>query len=217
MIDLTGQVFGRWTVLKLSKKKGCRREKMWYCRCLCGKERSVKGTNLRKGITQSCGCLIKDKHTIHGDNIRGACHKLYYTWQSMKSRCNNPKNPRYSRYGARGIIVCDEWKEYIMFKNWAINNGYADNLSIDRINNDGNYEPINCRWVTMKQQGRNKGNNHIVEINGIKKSVVEWAEIYKINSSIANSRLWLGWTPEEAFTIPPAIRGGSKCLRQNNA
>ena len=122
----------------------------------------------------------------------------------MRQRCKNKNVPEYKRYGERGIAVCDEWENsFESFYVWAINNGYADNLSIDRIDVNGNYEPSNCRWATPSEQARNKRDNHLLEYKGEKKMLIEWSEILGFNYRMVKSRLQSGkWTIEEAFTTP---------------
>ena len=151
IINLSGQRFGRLIALSNTGKK-CGAHLIWLCKCDCGKLVEVLGDNLRSGNTKSCGCLRKEIVTIHGDSrIR-----LYYIWHSMKARCYNSNNNNYKYYGERGIKVCKEWKNnYMMFKNWALANGYKEGLTIDRIDNDGNYCPENCRWLTKSENSRN--------------------------------------------------------------
>ena len=146
LIDLTGQRFGRLEVLKYNGNS------RWECKCDCGKIVYPKGGNLRKGYIHSCGCLRKevtgDNHRTHGETRT----RLYRIWKAMRKRCNNPNDSCYYLYGGRGITVCKEWSQYEPFKLWALNNGYSEELSIDRIEPNGNYEPANCRWATAKEQ-----------------------------------------------------------------
>lgn len=159
--DITDERFGSLTVLNLDYKKknkwGSRT--YWLCKCDCGNEKSVRKDHLTSGGTKSCGCLeeqnlenMKFKPT-HGQSKT----RLYYVWNSMRMRCKNPNSSNYSNYGGRGIDVCKEWNDsFEPFYKWAIENGYKEGLTIDRINNDGNYEPGNCRWATHKEQAANK-------------------------------------------------------------
>lgn len=154
--NLLGKKFGRWTVL--SRAKNRYGNAVWLCRCDCGTIREVMGTYLVKGKSKSCGCLHKeicrDMQTKHG-----LCkEKLYYVYHGIKDRCYRTGCKSYKYYGALGIKICDEWKnDFIAFYNWAISNGYRRGLSIDRIDNDGNYSPLNCRWATPSEQRLNQG------------------------------------------------------------
>ncbi len=156
-IDLTGQRFGRLTVLEQAGRDS-RREATWWCICDCGNKIQVPGYSLRRGNTQSCGCLKVDIHKVHG----GYYSRLYKVWFSMKQRCYNPKSKDYKNYGGRGIIVCDEWlHDFETFRDWALQIGYDENApfgecTIDRIDVNGNYEPCNCRWITIKEQRKNQ-------------------------------------------------------------
>ncbi len=138
----------------------------------------------------------------HGDSCRGKETRLYGIWRNMKSRCTNPNKPDYQYYGKQGISFCEEWNDYATFKNWAINNGYADNLSLDRKNGAGNYCPENCRWVTIKEQQNNKKNNHVLEFNNESHTISEWAQILKIDRGLIKDRILAGWTVERALTEP---------------
>ena len=127
--------------------------------------------------------------------------RLYRIYNNMKTRCFNTKSPMYGRYGARGVVMCDEWKnDFKAFYDWSMSHGYADNLTIDRIDNDGNYSPDNCRWVTMKEQSNNRYSNHNVEIDGVTKTLQEWCDEYKINYRTVQDRLKRGWSHFDALT-----------------
>lgn len=154
--DLVGKKYGRLTIIRQAPDyiapNGSHRDR-WVCLCECGKETIALGVNLRDGHTQSCGCLRKTNHVTHG----GTGTRLFVIWRSMHQRCYNPKSISYEYYGARGIIICPEWKDdFSNFRKWALSNGYADNLSIDRIDVNGNYEPSNCRWATATEQRINQ-------------------------------------------------------------
>lgn len=160
--DLTGMVFGRLTVIE---QHGMTKDRhiLWKCECECGKYKNVSSRELRMGHTKSCGCLQKEKlrerRFKHGDRDS----RLYSVWKSMKKRCENQNHKDYRWYGAKGVVVCDEWHDYSTFKEWAIKNGYNENAkygecTIDRIDPYGNYEPNNCRWVSMSEQAKNKRN-----------------------------------------------------------
>ena len=133
--------------------------------------------------------------------------KLYKAWHSMIDRCDNPKNKWYMRYGGRGIVVCDEWKKYVSFAIWSLNNGYEEGLSIDRKDNDGNYSPTNCRWVSIKTQQNNRCSNRLITINGETKTVSEWADKYDINYNTVLQRMKYGMNPVTALTTVHKYRG----------
>jgi len=202
LIDLTGHKYGRLTVLEMAprvKGKGVE----WVCRCDCGKEAVVLSNSLRRGNTKSCGCLFTEmlvkRNTKHGHARRDNKTRLYGIWVRMRQRCSDSNSSDYERYGGRGIKVCDEWNDFGNFHDWAHANGYKKHLTIERINNDGDYEPTNCKWVAPEKQARNKRNNRFIEFRGQKKTLAEWSEITGIDSSLLRYRL-KRWSVEEALT-----------------
>lgn len=192
--DLISRQFGRLTVIDFEGTHttpcGTKR-KMWRCKCECGKETVVAENNLKNGSTKSCGCWkhekLKEYNTVHG----GANDRLYGIWKNMKRRCNSPNDKHYDTYGKKGIKVCEEWNDsYQDFKEWAYANGYDDSAefqkcTLDRIDNDGDYEPSNCRWVDRITQANNTSKNHHVELNGIKMTIAEFARTMNISKNHA--------------------------------
>ena len=198
MADLSGRRFGRLTV-QAEAGRNAKKGVMWQCLCDCGNTTVVASTNLIQGHTQSCGCLHRKQNITHGATDT----KLYGVWINVKTRCNNPRNRAYPQYGGRGIRLCEEWESFQDFQNWAIKSGYADGLTLDRIDVNGNYSPENCRWADMKTQQNNRRNNHVIEFNGVRKTLSEWSEATGLSSSTLRTRLSiLGWPIERALTEP---------------
>lgn len=193
--DLTGMKFGHLTVIELAEPIGNKRR--YKCVCDCGTETIVFSSNLKRGNTRSCGCLRTEKlvsrNKTHG--MRGT--KLYGIWASMRSRCNNPHNKEYHRYGGRGIVCCEEWKDFTQFKEWALKSGYEDGLSLDRIDNDGDYCPHNCRWATREQQSSNTSQNVFLTYNGETKTIAQWCRTVGSYESRLSWRYKQGWPVEE--------------------
>lgn len=198
-IDLTGQKFGKLTVLEHAEnaKNGQAR---WKCKCDCGKEVVVRGDVLRRGDAKSCGCYNREKVTTHGESKT----HLYEIWCAIKRRCYNKNFDHYNNYGGRGISMCESWMDsFEEFRDWALENGYTDDLSIDRIDVNGNYEPSNCRWVTIKEQANNRTDNHLLTYNGKTQTISQWAEELGLKPHTLQARInYYGWTIEEALSTP---------------
>lgn len=206
MIDRTGERFGRLVItrfIRVDKNWNY----IWECKCDCGNIINVRYNNLLNGSTKSCGCLKRERtierSTKHGlSGGQGNYTRLYRIWLNMRQRCNNRRDQDYPYYGGRGIKVCKEWDNYAAFHDWAMKNGYADHLTLDRINNNGDYCPENCRWATRKEQARNTRQNHFITFNGKIMTIAEWAEYLGVSSTVLRTRLYRGWPIERALTRP---------------
>lgn len=202
--NIIGKKFGKLTVLEelKSTKKGD-----WHkhlkCLCECGRISYPTKTEVLNGRVKSCGCRIREiakkLNTTHGLSKT----RIYNIWQGIKARCFNKNLKGYKNYGGRGVIICNEWlANFMNFYNWSINNGYQDNLTIDRIDNNGNYEPNNCRWVDMKTQQKNRTNNNLITYNGKTLCLIEWERITGIKSNTIRERIKRGWTIKQALETP---------------
>lgn len=197
--DLSNQKFGRLTAIKIvgKNKSGSRK---WLCICDCGNETVVEQYRLSSGQTKSCGCLKKENKYVHGLS-RSRINKIY---RLIKNRCYNKNSSSFKDYGGRGITICKEWVDkengFKNFYEWSMNNGYSEELTIDRIDVNGNYEPSNCRWVDRKTQQNNTRRNDYIEYNGEVHTLSEWAEIININKKTLYNRLHkYGWSVERAL------------------
>lgn len=204
-IDLIGRKFGRLTVLKFHSVNE-NYATFWLCRCSCGTEKPIRRSNLTNGSAKSCGCLnaelVKERATKSSLGGRVKDERIYNIWQSMRQRCYYRKSTEFHRYGARGISVCAEWSEYASFKKWALKNGYKDSLSIDRIDNDGDYRPENCKWSTPTEQANNRRNSLLIEFSGKNQTLAQWSKETKIHYSCLYGRMISGWDVEKMLTTP---------------
>lgn len=181
--NLTGQRFGLLTVIGIDDRGT--KKTYWMCQCDCGNVKSVRSDSLLSGAVKSCGCLKKKQDRLnltanHSHKMSGT--RIYHEWQGIKGRCFNKNDARYARYGGRGITVCDEWRnDFQSFYDWAMANGYSDNLTIDRKDNDGNYCPENCRWVDDQTQARNRSSNISITIGNSTRPLMEWCEIFGLD------------------------------------
>lgn len=205
-IDLTGQRFGKLIVQKrLSNTKYG--SAIWLCRCDCGNEVEAIGSNLRSGKHLSCGCLklqkaierISSYNKIHASQRN---KRIFRIWVHMRQRCENPKSDSYVWYGMRGISVCDDWHTFENFEQWALKNGYAPNLTIDRIDVNGDYTPKNCRWITMKEQAYNRRDNQRLSFNGKTLTITEWARLLGCSYTCIYYRIKAGWPLSEVLSTP---------------
>lgn len=210
-IDLTGQRFGRLTVVKFAGVDK-NRNKCWDCKCDCGKNVTVYGSHLKSGNTKSCGCLNRETRAKRFWKHGGSRERLYCIWKGMIGRTERKSLINYKDYGGCGIKVCEQWRgDFKRFYDWAIGHGYKDGLTIDRIDITGNYCPENCRWVTMKEQNNNKRNNIKIEYKGEMLTLAQWSERLGIERNTLKARLYkLGWTIEKAFETPVDERKGQR-------
>jgi hypothetical protein len=200
-IDLTGQRYGKFVVLSRCENNKYGRA-VWLCKCDCGNIKQVAAADLRKGNTKSCGCLKVARAVETNTTHEKSTTRLYKVWAGIKRRCYNTHEQNYFKYGGRGIIVCEEWQSFEPFYEWAMSHGYRDDLTIDRIDVNGNYEPSNCRWATAKEQANNRRNSHLITYNGETHTMTEWGEIVGINAGAIWKRIKRGWSVEAALTTP---------------
>ena len=194
--DVSGERFGRLVVIKKEENSPARNSR-WECVCECGGKITVALPNLRSGGTRSCGCLRREfsKKINYSHGMTGT--PIYRIWGSMLKRCRNSNDPNYHRYGGRGIAVCDRW---LSFENFLLDMGERpEGLTLDRANNDGDYEPGNCRWVTRLEQMNNTRRNKLVFFEGETKTLAQWCREKGLNYNKAKHRLNRGWEPEKAF------------------
>lgn len=204
--DMTGRRFGLLEVVRPDSNVKNGKTK-WICRCDCGSVRSVYTYNLKNGHTISCGCESLRKRTAARTTHSKTKTRLYRIWAKMKARCTHPGDRAYGRYGGRGITVCEDWLSFEPFEKWAVCNGYSDELTIDRRNNNLGYSPENCRWATSKQQANNTRKNRVIERDGVSRTLAEWGDITGIQPTTIAYRLKIGWTVETALTAP--VRGAT--------
>ena len=200
-VDLTGQKFGRLTVVRFDHKENGR--KYYLCQCDCGNFKIVSNHSLKSGNTKSCGCLHKeiliqrnkDNRIHHPESER-----LLRIWRAMLHRCYKETDEHYDYYGGRGIKVCDDWHDFETFQKWALANGYADNLTIDRLDGNKDYCPENCSWATMTVQNNHKSDTKWLTYKGKTQSLSDWCRELGLDYFRIKARLnSLGWSVEDAF------------------
>ena len=200
LIDISGEKFNNLLVVGRDYK-GKSGKAYWKCLCDCGNETIVSGSNLRNGSVKSCGCLnYSSKNKTHGMSKSS----LYNIWNGMKFRCTNKNSESYKDYGGRGISVCEEWfNNPQSFIEWALKNGYKEGLTIDRIDNEKDYCPENCRWISKGEQAKNRRMNYCIEYKGETKTLWELCEELNLNYNLVHNRIKkLGWSLEKAINTP---------------
>ena len=201
-IEMIGRRFNRLVVVSEEEartKPSGQKTTMYKCICDCGNYVIVSGTHLRSGHNQSCGCLKEEQKTIGTD-------RLATIWRGMVSRCYSENNDSYPRYGAKGITVCESWKnDFKVFRSWALKHGYNDSLTLDRIDNSKGYEPINCRWESYKKQANNRKNNVTITFKGITHTITEWSDLLDINAGRLYRRKYKGMSDEEILNHFPEV------------
>lgn len=205
-----GNRYGRLVVKEFVGIRG--HSAVWKCLCDCGNECDVTGISLRFGYTHSCGCLQREVVAQRSTKYERVSRRLYHIWYGLVDRCTNQNCNSYKNYGARGISVCEDWKDANNFFRWAFQSGYKENLTIERIDYDGDYCPENCRWATIKEQQNNRRNNRRVSINGQEKNLQEWCDIFGISQVTVHSRIRLGWDIVRAIMTPAPPKKKLRCI-----
>lgn len=207
--DITGRKFHKLTAVKRAGfREGAKcRKSLWLCRCDCGRDAIVAYVELLAGATKSCGCIIGQHKRTHGATDTPE----FKVWSSMHRRCTDPKVPGYPRYGGRGISVCERWND---FANFLADVGVrpSPDHSIDRRDNDGNYEPANCRWATRIEQSNNRRSSLAVTLHGLTKTAAEWERERGLKPGIVSRRLAKGWDIEKALSPSRVYRRGRESV-----
>ena len=202
---ITEKKFGDWTANYFFRKpvsiKGCKTRLYCNCTCICGKVKDVRADSLFDGSSKNCGCLRRNQiikqNTTHG--MVGT--RIYRIWNNMKQRCNNPNATEYERYGGRGIKVCKEWEDdFNSFYEWAIKNGYSDNLTIERNDINKNYEPNNCKWITLQEQLKNTSRTVFITYKGVTKCAMDWCKELELHNNVVIRKYRKGLPIEEVLS-----------------
>lgn len=203
--DITGLRFNNLTAVRFDHRdervKGG--QHYWLFRCDCGNEVVLRKNSVTSNNTTCCADCSRKRKALVNTKHGGVGTRLYREWSGIIQRCTNPNDTSWERYGAKGITVCEEWKRFEPFKEWAMSNGYNDTLTIDRINSNGNYEPSNCRWASVREQANNKQGTLWIEYGGERLQLSYWADRLRIPYHTLYDRLHrYGWSVERAFTEP---------------
>lgn len=201
--DLTGQKYNHLTAIRMVSTNPVK----WECLCDCGNKTVVLSNNLKSGNVKSCGCLQRRGNPIHNQ-----CYtRVYRIYRKILRRCFVPDDVAFPNYGGRGITMCQEWKDsFLAFSEWAYSNGYADDLTIDRIDNDGDYCPENCRWASRTTQSNNRRSCRIYSLNGKSQTLKQWCEEYGVSYKAIYARISRGWSFEEAISFKADARKSTR-------
>lgn len=204
--DITGKRFGRLVVEGIAPERSRTGKVLWRCRCDCGIVKEILGCNIKRGLSRSCGCGVIE--AAHRPNPKNRKHGfagtwVYRVWSKMIDRCYNPSAKHYKDYGGRGIRVCDRWKLSIAAFYEDMGDRPTPQHKLERVANNGDYCPDNCRWATPKEQANNRRSSRVIEYNGEKLTLTAWADRFGINAQTLSRRLEMGWPLDEAFTEPP--------------
>lgn len=208
IVDHTGKKLGRLTVLGYAYTENKR--KMWKCVCTCGNITYLPTSEITRGRTQSCGCYALEVQKrprpyqckFKGTRLKDGRTRISSIWKGMMGRCYNKSYKGYKNYGGRNIQVCPEWHNPLVFQEWAFANGYADDLTLDRIDNNGDYCPENCRWITMFEQSQNRRNCVYLEYQGKRQTLSSWARELNVSEQMLGSRLKADWPVEDLLFTP---------------
>lgn len=203
-IDITGKKFNRLSVIELDKERSTNKRKYWRCLCDCGNYTSQLGCNIKGGKAKSCGCLIKDVQLISAAKRKQFTKEqvpVRHIWKLMLRRCYNPKDNTYKHYGARGIKVCERWHNFDFF--WQDMGPRPSGYSLERVDNNGDYEPSNCKWATQLEQVNNRRTSRLEWLNGRVQTLAQWCREYNRNQRLVNHRLSRGWSLIDALEKPP--------------
>lgn len=199
--DITGQKFGRLTALRVAPEKTSKQFD-WECACECGRHKIIKGSNLRRGLTKSCGCILSEVTTKRNLTHGGSHTPEYRTWAQMRRRCLDPNDSCFKKYGAVGITVCERWGSFPLFLQ-DMGLKPTPRHTIDRYPNQrGNYEPGNCRWATYKEQAQNRSSNAMLDFGGRRQTMGQWATETGIKIGTLWARIEAGWSVEDSLLTP---------------
>lgn len=205
--DITGQKFDRLLVIMYTGNLNASKKRMVLCRCDCGVEKEMVASNLVSGMSKSCGCLkvekFKNRVTTHGM----AGKTMYYRWNGMIQRCYNPDHSEYKNYGSRGIKVCDRWRNSVLNYIADLGEPPFKGASVDRINNDGDYNPENCKWSTKKEQSVNRRPTRLLSYNGLEMCVSDWERHLGFGLGTLKNRFAQGLSVQQALSIPKRKKG----------